>query len=232
MQDVLKLIQERQSTRGLFEANRHIPSQDLKKILEAGRWAPTAHNMQNFGILVVDDKPTLASIGAIKLRISETFIRENYQQLSPTVEVLQKKKVGLLATMFPPFMRTPDAPPEGLENSFLGKLIQTGPVLLLVLFDPSHRAPASEGDFLGIISLGCAMENMWLMAQSLGIGVHIISSLSEEAVEKELKRLLAIPDHLKIAFSMRLGYPAASTDYLRIRRDVEDFTHRNRYGNK
>lgn len=47
------------------------------------------------------------------------------------------------------------------------------PVLLVVVYVPGKRAPASEGDFLGIISLGCAMENMWLTAESLGIGLHI-----------------------------------------------------------
>ena len=41
-----------------------------------------------------------------------------------------------------------------------------------------------ENDFLGVISLGCAMENMWLMAHSLGIGVHIVSSLSGNEVEE------------------------------------------------
>jgi hypothetical protein len=32
--------------------------------------------------------------------------------------------------------------------------------LLVILFDPSKRAPASEGDVLGMMSLGCVMENM------------------------------------------------------------------------
>ena len=104
------------------------------------------------------------------------------------------------------------------------------PVLLVVVYDPARRAPASEGDFLGIISLGCAMENMWLMAGSLGIGFHIISSLSSEP---EAKRVLGIPDNLMIAFSCRLGYPVSRpAKYLRVRRDVKDFTHYNRFGDK
>jgi nitroreductase len=52
------------------------------QILEAGRWAPIAQNMKNFGIIVVDNKKLLESIGNIKRCISETFIREYYQQLS------------------------------------------------------------------------------------------------------------------------------------------------------
>jgi len=85
--------------------------------------------------------------------------------------------------------------------------MQGCPVLLIVLHDSRKRAPASEGDVLGIISLGCMMENMWLMAQSLGIGLQIMSVFSGTSVEEEVKRMLAIPNYMKIAFAARLGYP-------------------------
>lgn len=233
MEDVLKIIKERQSVRGLFDTKRPIAKEDLHKILEAGSWAPTAHNMQNFEVVVVDDKKLLESIGNIKYTISQTFIRENYEQLSFSEEELRRKKTGVLNTRFPAEVTTPEAKSEGITNDFLGKSIKASAALLIVLYDPSHRAPASEGDFLGIISLGCAMENMWLMAHSLGIGLHIVSSLSDETVEKQIMNILSIPEHLKIAFSCRLGYPVSTqADYLRVRRDVEDFTHSNQYGNK
>jgi nitroreductase len=237
MQEVLKLIQERQSGRMRFDAERPVAKQDLRQILEAGRWAPTAHNMQNFDILVVDDPALLDAIGNINAPISETFIKENYQQLSFSEEELLRKKVGLLGTMFPAFMRTPGVQPDASTaeqiGSFQGRMIQTSPVLLIVVYDPRKRAPASEGDFWGIISLGCVMENMWLMAHALGLSCHILSVLSADPVAQEVKRLLNIPEDLKIAFALRLGYPIAPpTKYLRVRREVEDFTHYNRFGNK
>jgi len=55
---------------------------DLLLILEAAHWGPTAHNMQNFDILVVDDNNQLEKLLNIEFRISEDFLRENYQQLS------------------------------------------------------------------------------------------------------------------------------------------------------
>jgi len=99
-------------------------------------------------------------------------------------------------------------------------------------YDPSRRAPASEGDFLGIISLGCATENMWLMAEALGIGFHVVSSLASGSAEKEVKHILGIPDSLRIVYAIRLGYPVSGSEYLRVRREVGDFTHYNRFGNK
>ena len=227
MSEVLEQIKQRQSDRISFDEARRVSEVDLRKILEAGSWAPTAHNMQNFEVIVVDDKKVLNEIAAIRRPISEEFVRENYKQLSFSEEELMKKKVGLLGAMFPPFMRTPGAelPKEGAP------VLLPAPVLLVVLYDPSRRAPASEGDFLGIISLGCVMENMWLEAKSLGIGFHVVSALSAPDNAEEVSHILRIPERLRIAFSCRIGYPAAARNkYLRVRRKVEDFAHKNRYG--
>jgi len=230
MQDILKIIQSRRSARTPYDPARPIGKEDLRQILEAGRWAPTAHNMQNFEIIVVDDQKVLEEIGAIKSTISETFIRENYQQLSFSEEELQRKKVGLLGTMFPLSWRTPGMKPLP-EDGVRSRSFPVCPTLLVVLYDPRRRAPASDGDFLGIISLGCMMENLWLEATALGIDFHIVSSLANATVEQEVKRMLVIPQELKIAFTVRLGYATqALSQSVRVRRDIKDFTHHNRYG--
>ena len=231
MQEILKTIQERHSVRMPFDPERPIAKQDLLQILEAARWAPTAHNMQNFEIIVVDDKKVLEELGNIKRTVSETFIRENYEQLSFSEEELLRKKVGLLGTNFPPSWRTPGVKPVVEEGGL--RLLPVCPCLLVVLYDAGRRAPASEGDFLGIVSLGCMTENLWLAATSLGIDFHIVSSLADGPVEKEVKRTLAVPEHLRIVFGIRLGYAAASpARHLRVRRDIEDFSHHNRFGSK
>jgi len=69
---------------------------DLTQILEAARWSPTAHNMQNFEILVIDDRDVLARLAGISSPASEVFIRENFDQLSFSEEELRRKKVGIL----------------------------------------------------------------------------------------------------------------------------------------
>ena len=85
---------------------------------------------------------------------------------------------------------------------------------------------------MGFISLGCVMENRWLMAQPLGISLQILSSFATSPVEKELKKILGIPEVLKIAYSCRLEYITGAVKYLRVRRDIDDFTHYNKFGNK
>ncbi len=236
MQDILRIIQARQSARGLYNPEQAVAGQNLRQILEAARWAPTAHNMQNFEIIVVDDKKVIEAIGNIRYTISTAFIKENYQQLSFSEEELLRKKVGLAASHFPPALTTPAAGRGEVrgeeENSFVGRASKSRPVLLIVLYDPARRAPASEGDSLGIISLGCAMENMWLAASSLGIAFHVVSALSADRTEIEVKSILHIPLHLKIAFACRLGYPVAPSAQLRVRRNIEVFTSHNRFGNR
>jgi nitroreductase len=70
MSEILKIIQERHSSRVPFDRSHRPSKQDLMQILEAARWAPTAHNMQNFEIIVVDDKKHLEELGNIKSKIS------------------------------------------------------------------------------------------------------------------------------------------------------------------
>lgn len=235
MSELLKIIQERQSTRAPFDPNRPVSKENLKQILEAAKWTPTAHNMQNFDIVIIDDQAVLEKIGGIKSRISEEFLRENYEQLSFSKEELLKKKTGILGAMFPPDWVNPAKIAEVAQKTApmpLTQSIRGSPTLLLVIYDSRKRAPASGGDVLGFMSLGCLMENMWLMAQALGVSLQILSSFATAPVETEIKRLLGVPEYMKIAYTCRLGYPVAATKYLRVRRDIEDFAHHNRFGSK
>lgn len=235
MSELPKIIQERQSSRVPFNPDLPITKKDLEKILDAAKWTPTAHNMQNFEIIVIDDKSVLDKIGRIKSRISEEFLRENYSQLSFSKEELLKKKTGILGTMFPPEWTDPAKISDAVKNAApmpISQSIRGSPTLLIIIYDPRKRAPASAGDVLGFISLGCLMENIWLMTQSLGIGLQILSAFSAPPVETEIKRLVGIPDYMKIAYTCRLGYPTGLSRYFRVRRDIEDFTHHNQYGKK
>jgi nitroreductase len=233
MADLAAIIRSRHSERAPFDPDRTPSDADLRAILEAARWAPTAHNMQNYEIVIVDDRATLARIGRIQRGTSEAFLRENYAQLSFSEQELSRKGTGLIATMFPPSWRVPDARPddsEGSEHGFLDSTMRSCPVALIVVYDTRTRAPASEGDVLGLISLGCVMQNMWLTAESLGIGMQIMSVFGSEHVERELHRILSIPEPMKIAFACRLGYPSVTPNrYLRVRRVVGRFSHHNSF---
>ena len=66
---------------------------------------------------------------------------------------------------------------------------------------------------------------------ALGIGMQIMSVFGGEHVEGALQELLVLPTYMKVAFAVRLGYPEATTfTPVRVRRDLDDFAHRNRFG--
>ena len=229
MSEVMRVIQLRESSRGPFDMNRAVSNHELEQILEAAQWAPTAHNMQNFDIIVVDDPAILGALGKLTIPISLEFIKENYEQLSFSEEELRRKKVGILATRFPPAWRNPASTPADLAAA--RRPLPTSPTMLFMTYDPRRRAPASEGDFLGVISLGCVTENMWLMATSLGISFHIVSSFGRGEIESDVKRILGVPEPLRIVYAIRLGYTQAGGGRdLRVRRERSDFTHHNRFG--
>jgi len=236
VEDILDLIRARHSARVPYDPQRKPTKPQLEAILEAASWAPTAHNMQNFELLVIDDPACLQKIGAITNKTNAVFLRENFRQLSFSEEELRRKKTGVIASTFPPSWRVQGADFEAVaaaaEPMPLSYSLQGCPCLIVVLYDAKKRAPASEGDVLGFLSLGCVMENMWLTAHSLGIALQVLSVFSGAAVEEEMRRLLHFPRSMKIAYACRLGYPAATRDYIRVRRAIGDFTHRNGYGNK
>jgi nitroreductase len=236
MSNLLKTIQERQSTRVPFDPSRPVKREDLKQIVEAARWAPTPHNMQNFEVVLVDDKELLKRIGKIRSSISRSFVTENYRQLSFSKAELLQKKVGILGAYFPPAWRDPARFSEALageRDSSLNDTIDGSPTILVVIYDPRKRAPASKGDFLGVLGLGCVLENMWLTANALKIGFQVMSVFRGGEVEKEVKQVLSIPSRMRIAYAARLGHPTHHPrGYMRVRRDVESIAHANHYGNR
>ena len=234
---LLTLIQKRHSTRGPFNPDRAVTTQQVKLILEAARWAPTPDNMQNFSIVVVDDKERLAAIANIPAEMSETYLRETYAHVSFTEAELAHNKKGTLANIYPRAWTDPEAwNPESDARSQLtqlGKAVLQPQVLLLVLHDSGLHSPDSKGDAIGLMGLGCVMENMWLMSESEGLGMHVLTVFRNGAVERQVQQELQIPAPMKIAFACSLGYPASTPiPYLRVRRDLEDFVHHNQYGHK
>ena len=234
MDDILKIIRSRHSTRGAFDLTRPITKEVQDLILEGAQWAPTPTNMQNFEVVVVDSKEQLDAIGRVPADMSEQFLRETYGLLSYSDAELREKKTGMLASSFPSAWTNPEAwNPESDYRSqltFLGRAIGETPLMMFVVYDATKRAPGSEGDPVGLISLGCVLENMWLVCESLELGLHVLTVVSDGPVEHKLKDVLRVPANMKIAFACSIGYAADPlASYTRVRRDLNDFVHYNKF---
>lgn len=224
------VIEYRHSSRAPFDPSWHVTEPELARILDAARWAPTAHNMQNFRLVVVDAPDVLAELGRIRSPVSPQFIVENYAQLAWSPEELERRGTGILGTMFPRSWWTADlarAPHDA--SRMLGETIAGAPLVIIVIYDPTRRAPASEHDQLGMISLGCVMENMWLVAQAEHLDVQIVSAFASEGAEGEVKRLLGVPAPWRVAYAMRFGHSLAASHPHRVRRPLAAFIGRNQF---
>jgi len=225
---VAGIIKERRSDRNNYDLKRPITKRDLTRILEAARWAPSPHNMQNFEIIIVDDRKLLRSIQGYHRPLGSfhrRFQRIGHDAYASSEEELLRKGYGIFV------------PDNERARSGRGRAIRWGPILGVVTFDPKKRPPhgKAEADFLNNIGLGCMLENIWLMAHSLGLSLQVMSYLGGPAGE-DAKRILGIPKRLKIAFGFRLGYavkmPKRVPIRSRARRKVSDFAHHNHYGNR
>lgn len=117
-----------------------------------------------------------------------TIIYETMYTINRSIAIIRPKQ---------PFVEWTNQLPEAASLS-LKEAIRDSLILLIMIYDSRKREPASEGDVLGIMSLGCVMEKMWLMAQTLGISFQIMSvsgvnRISAHDVAKGVKRILKIP---------------------------------------
>ena len=93
MNQTIQSIQKRRSVR-VYE-NRHVDRNDLKMIIEAGRYAPSGGNHQTTHIIVIQDREIIDKLEAIaqqefaKMEVSE-------EMYSGLINTINKSKLGKL----------------------------------------------------------------------------------------------------------------------------------------
>lgn len=145
----------------------------LKRVMEAGRLAPTAKNAQKWKIIMVED---------------ETVRRRLVDEASPHQQWLKQAPVILAAC--------------GL--------------------DPEHVMTCNQPAY--IIDLAIVLDHISLQAVREGLGTCWIGSYYEE----KAKKVLNIPEHVRIVQLMSLGYPAQSPAPTH-RKPIEEFYSKNRF---
>ena len=77
--DVLEAIKERRSTRAYTA--KEVSEEDVERLIEAARWAPSAGNIQPWAFVVVKEVET-------KLKLSYAALNQTYIQEAPVVIVV------------------------------------------------------------------------------------------------------------------------------------------------
>ena len=172
IQTLQDIILTRRDVRGFSFLDKKIPQDDLDKILEAGVHAPSVGYSQPWKFVIIDDDK-------IKQEMRDNFDVENEK----AKKIFEHKKIYKELKL------------EGITEA---------PLNIAVFYELPNEPTIGMTSIekMGEYSVVCAVQNMWLMARALDIGLGWISILDEKKV---LKTLNAPDNHQLIAY-LALGY--------------------------
>jgi len=171
-QVLLNIIKNRRDVRGNNFLNKKISDEDINLILEAGISAPSVGYSQPWKFVVIDDKN-------IKEEIRQNFDIENEK----AKKIFNDKEIYK------------DLKLEGVKEA---------PINIAVLYENPNEPTIGMTSMgkMGEYSVVCAVQNMWLMARALNIGLGWVSILDEQ---KALNTLNA-PKSTQLIAYLALGY--------------------------
>jgi len=170
-------------------------------ILEAARWAPSAANAQPWEFIVIRDPRVKRDLLNTMTRVGRA-VRQRYHEF--------------------PWYATPRDP----------KLISKVPVVVAVCAD-FNKEELRKYDILPVehkkdiisCSVAVAIQNMMLMATALEVGSLWVSPPFTE----EIKRLLRVPETLRLVALVALGYPTRHHAEKAWRRPLETMVHYDKF---
>ena len=231
--ELFDAITQRRSHRGEFRDDA-ISQEDLDKLIEAARWAPSPFNTQPWEFLIIREaagKDTLAELTAqsvVDQFKDSTFLDDNSRWMRLTEAEWEERGDGVLLTdhvdLPPMFRKDPSKLKPLLKHakhlSILGHLgagklpakeisalVRTSPLLILILMDRTRRPPGEGGRRWMWLGMGAAIQNLLLTATALNIGTQFVSAPLERQADRErIQESFNIPDSHEIITLLRLGY--------------------------
>ncbi len=189
-----KAILERRSTRNFKD--EPVPEPLIRRIIEAGRHAPSTGNCQPWRFIVITDKALLDEItGRIQplAQMASTMYRTDEMLEALAAQYEMDPQPG----MFDPRVQGGVfAVGEGILPALLNP-----PALIVILGD--ERAIGGPD-----INVGICGQNMTLAANSLGLGACWCGFIGLVNMIPDLKERLGVEEPYKIASSVAIGYPA------------------------
>jgi alkylation response protein AidB-like acyl-CoA dehydrogenase/nitroreductase/NAD-dependent dihydropyrimidine dehydrogenase PreA subunit len=189
-----KTIFERRSMRNLKEDP--VPEPLIRRVLEAGRFAPSSGNCQCWKFIVVTDKALIKEMNDACYGVLSMFYSA-YKN-----DALVKGLMQVYAQNPQPGLFDPRIIEGGLGSIYRknAPVFLDAPVVILMACD--DRAIGGPQ-----IQAGIAGQNMNLTALSLGLGFCWVGFSQVIEMAPEVKKKLGLEDPWKINTAMVLGYP-------------------------
>lgn len=205
--DLFETIQGRKSIRRF--KREPVPEDDIRKILDAGRWAPSANNIQPWSFVVIRDRVVLA-------RMAEA-VRMMIDRMIPFAE--SEKQAQRLAAY------------KGNYYTFF----ENAPVVIAVLLEASDAGTDSLLSRMGysaedirrlrptpaLQSVAAAIQNMLLAVHALGYGSCWMTG--PLVAQEDFESLLGYGKEKSIAALLPVGIPDENPP-ARNRKGLEELT--------
>ena len=168
------IILSRRDVRGNRFIDKEVAQEDIDKILFAGVNAPSVGFSQPWEFVIIKDNE-------IREKIKESFFEENEK----AKKLFTEKKADAYTQL----------KLEGITESALN---------IAVFYKPSDNPVLGQTSMkeAGVYSVVCAIQNMWLMARALNVGLGWVSILNPEKV----KKILHAPDNRQLIGYLCLGH--------------------------
>ena len=193
-----------------------IPDEQVEKLLEVARWAPSGFNMQPVELLVVKDLELRVGIKAIV----DDYKNSDFFALEATREEWQGSPWSIAT--------------HGRWDCPLA------PVMIAVLGDTRRRAglpmaaryATRKGESIFESSLANAFMYLWLAAHSLGLAAVPVSGVKYPTVQGLVKALLNLPDFIYVYDLLLVGQSAMEGGPSgKLTRRLDEMVHHDRAAN-
>ncbi|HMV45606.1 MAG TPA: nitroreductase family protein [Leptospiraceae bacterium] len=251
-------IIRRRTTNKAFK-DQPLREEDIREIIFAANRAPSHFNSQPWDFILVTDPKVRQEIGDIAgesmqhLISKGVFFKRYLKYFRFSKNEMEEKRSGIFIDKIPMVLRPFISKIFGEDGvkllnflrvpNILGKdakkIVTNSPLLLGFMLKKEEYQPGEKSGIYSLISMGAALQNMWLTATSLGIGLQFVSTPMEipENWDKILK-ILKVPETHELMAVYRLGYiyedgKRNTIDWVSDeRRSFEDLVSWNYYGGK
>jgi len=179
-QKLKEIMQYRRDVRGNRFIDKEVSSQVIDQLLEAALFAPSVGYSQPWQFIIIDEQ-------TIKQKVFNSFTDENNK--AKTLFKNQKSST---------------------YNQLKLEGILEAPINIAVFYSPSKEPVLGQTSMadMGKYSVVCAIQNIWLMARSLNIGVGWVSIVDPEKVKTAVKA----PQKSELVAYLCVGYVSEFLD--------------------
>ena len=193
--DLFDAIRDRRSIRRFKQTP--VPDEDIRKILDAGRWAPSANNAQPWSFIVIKDRAVLKSMAGA--------VREMIDRMIPYAESeKQAQRLAAYKSNYYTFFENAPAVIAVCMEAY-----DAGTDRLLARMGYSTEDIKRLRPLPGLQSVAAAIQNMLLAIHALGYGSCWMTGplVAQDAFEK----LLGFGKEKSVAALLPVGVPGEDT---------------------